>query len=139
MIKDIRTFKVDNNLVPNAPVTLHFIDSTNIIDGYKSYLERFTFATLIFENDPEVLKAYNIYIYGNIEMAIEQQIDKEELIAKLDKEIAMLKSEVERSEKMLSNPGFVSKAPEAKINLEKEKLAKNKAQLENVLAKRNSL
>ena len=100
---------------------------------------RFTFATLIFENDPEVLKAYNIYIYGNIEMAIEQQIDKEELIAKLDKEIAMLKSEVERSEKMLSNPGFVSKAPEAKINLEKEKLAKNKAQLENVLAKRNSL
>ena len=72
-------------------------------------------------------------------MAIEQQIDKEELIAKLDKEIAMLKSEVERSEKMLSNPGFVSKAPETKINLEKEKLAKNKAQLENVLAKRNSL
>ena len=115
------------------------LDSTNVIDGYKSYLERFTFATLIFENDPEVLKAYNIYIYGNIEMAIEQQIDKEELIAKLDKEIAMLKSEVERSEKMLSNPGFVSKAPEAKINLEKEKLAKNKVQLENVLAKRNSL
>ena len=30
---------------------------------------------------------------------------------------------------MLSNPGFVSKAPEAKINAEKEKLEKNKALL----------
>ena len=72
-------------------------------------------------------------------MAIEQQINKEELIAKLDKEITSLKFEVERSEKLLSNPAFVAKSPKAKLNLEKEKLAKNKLQLESVLAKRNNL
>ena len=32
---------------------------------------------------------------------------------------------------MLSNPGFVNKAPEAKVNAEKEKLEKYKAMLEN--------
>ena len=33
---------------------------------------------------------------------------------------------------MLSNPGFVSKAPESKINEEKEKLAKYEEMLKNV-------
>ena len=35
---------------------------------------------------------------------------------------------------MLNNPNFVSKAPEAKINQEKEKREKYAAQLEKVLA-----
>ena len=140
IIKDIRAFKVENDLQPNTPITLHFIDKSNIISNYETYLERFTFANKIsFEENAESLKNYNIFIYGEIEMAIEQQINKEELIAKLDKEITSLKFEVERSEKLLSNPGFVAKAPEAKLNLEKEKLAKNKLQLESVLAKRNNL
>ncbi|MDQ9760104.1 hypothetical protein RFZ45_14570 [Acinetobacter baumannii] len=34
---------------------------------------------------------------------------------------------------MLSNPGFVNKAPEAKINEEKEKLANYKDMLEKVI------
>ena len=33
---------------------------------------------------------------------------------------------------MLSNPGFVNKAPEAKINEEKEKMAKYQDMLEKV-------
>ena len=34
---------------------------------------------------------------------------------------------------MLSNPGFVSKAPKAKINEEKEKLAKYEEMLKNTV------
>lgn len=34
---------------------------------------------------------------------------------------------------MLSNPGFVNKAPEKKIQEEKEKLAKYKEMLDNVI------
>ena len=34
---------------------------------------------------------------------------------------------------MLSNPGFINKAPEAKINEEKEKLSKYKEMLQNVV------
>jgi valyl-tRNA synthetase len=39
---------------------------------------------------------------------------------------------VARGEKMLSNPGFINKAPEAKVNEEKEKLANYKNMLESV-------
>ena len=43
-----------------------------------------------------------------------------------------LESEVARATKMLSNPGFVNKAPEAKINEEKAKLAKYQEMLDSV-------
>ena len=42
-------------------------------------------------------------------------VDKEAEKARLEEEIKKLESEVARCEKMLSNPGFVAKAPEAKI------------------------
>ena len=41
----------------------------------------------------------------------------------LQEEIKRLEAEVARGNKMLSNPGFVNKAPEAKVQEEKDKLA----------------
>ncbi len=40
---------------------------------------------------------------------------------------------------MLSNPGFVSKAPESKINEEKEKLAKYEEMLKNTIERLEGL
>ena len=57
-------------------------------------------------------------------------VDKEAEKAILEEEIKKLESEVARCEKMLSNPGFVAKAPEAKITEEKEKLTKYKGLLQ---------
>ena len=51
---------------------------------------------------------------------------------RLEAEKARLEGEVARCEKMLSNPGFVNKAPQAKIDQEKEKLEKYKEMLEKV-------
>lgn len=53
-------------------------------------------------------------------------VDVEAEIAKLEKEAARLEKEVARGEKMLSNSGFTSKAPAAKIEQEQKKLAANK-------------
>ena len=50
---------------------------------------------------------------------------------RLESEIKRLESEVARGEKMLSNPGFINKAPQAKIEQEKEKLANYKKMLED--------
>ena len=44
-----------------------------------------------------------------------------------------LEAEVARSTKMLSNPGFVNKAPEAKVQEEKEKMQKYKEMLEDTI------
>ena len=67
---------------------------------------------------------------------IEDQIDSAELIKTLTADIEKVKFEIARSEKMLSNPGFVAKAPAAMIENEKVKLEKNKGilvSLENKL------
>ena len=52
--------------------------------------------------------------------------DVEKELERLGKEKARLEGEIKRGEGMLSNPNFVEKAPEAKVNAEKEKLAKYK-------------
>ncbi len=69
-----------------------------------------------------------------VSLPLDSMVDSKAEKERIEKEIARLKSEIERSERMLSNPGFVAKAPEALINAEKEKLEKNKALL-NELSK----
>ena len=64
-------------------------------------------------------------------MPAEGLIDMEEEKNRLESEIKRLESEVARGEKMLSNPGFINKAPQAKIEQEKEKLANYKKMLED--------
>ena len=54
-------------------------------------------------------------------------------ILRLLKEKEKLQAEVLRAEKMLSNPGFVNKAPESKIQEEKDKLEKYKEMLKNTV------
>ena len=69
-------------------------------------------------------------------------VDLEAEKEKLTKEIEHLEKEIKRASGMLSNPNFVSKAPEAKVKQEKEKLASyqekfemTKAQLNEILKK----
>ena len=50
----------------------------------------------------------------------------------LEEEKKKVIAEIERASKMLSNPGFVNKAPEAKINEEKAKLEKYQNMLKNL-------
>ena len=51
-------------------------------------------------------------------------IDNKNNIERLEKEKAKVLVEKEKTDKMLSNPGFVAKAPAAKVEEEKEKQAK---------------
>ena len=46
----------------------------------------------------------------------------EEEKQKIEKELEHLDSEIKRASSMLSNPNFVNKAPEAKVNAERDKL-----------------
>ena len=67
----------------------------------------------------------DVEVYIPLKGLIDIEEEKERLVA----EVKRLEGEVARGEKMLSNPGFVNKAPEAKVNEEKEKLAKYKEML----------
>ena len=62
----------------------------------------------------------------------EELVDVEEERKRLEEEKKKVLSEIDRASKMLSNPGFVNKAPEAKINEEKAKLAKYQEMLKSI-------
>ena len=64
---------------------------------------------------------------------LEGLIDLEEERKRLEEEKTRLEGEVARCEKMLSNPGFMNKAPQSKIDEEKAKLEKYKDMLAKVM------
>ncbi len=55
---------------------------------------------------------------------LEELVDKEKEIARLTAESEKMDKEIKRASGMLNNPNFVSKAPAAKVQAEKDKLAK---------------
>jgi len=57
-------------------------------------------------------------------MPFEDLVDIKEEIERLEKEKAKILIEKEKTDKMLSNPGFVAKAPAQKVEEEKAKQAK---------------
>jgi len=61
-------------------------------------------------------------------------IDKEAEISRLDKEIGKLQGEIKRLGGKLSNQGFVAKAPESVVAIEREKLATYETALKNLEA-----
>ena len=137
MIKDIRAYKVENNLAPNAKVKLTLVPSTSLDEElFKTYLTRFGFAS---EVNVASSGEGEVKVYGVGQLIIEDNVNKEELLLKIEKEIARLTSEVNRGEKMLSNPNFLAKAPQAKIDQETNKLNAYKAELQTYLDKKAKL
>ena len=62
-------------------------------------------------------------------MPLENLVDMEKEKQRKQEEKKKIEAEIERASKMLSNPGFVNKAPAAKIQEEREKLEKYKEML----------
>ena len=142
IIIGIRNLRNTKNIHPSKKSELIILTSK-----YKTYFEKakeillkLGFADRItIEEKNDLSKEYNkkidnamSIILSDIEVYIplEGLIDLEEEKNRLKTEITRLESEVARGEKMLSNPGFVNKAPKEKVDEEKEKLAKYKEMLE---------
>ena len=145
IITEIRNIRSKMNVHPSKKTKLIFVTTTAKEEIKKSeeFLEKLGFANKIeiqetTENIPENAVAI---ISKNMEVHIpfEELVDIEEEKKRLEGEKKRLESEVQRGEKMLSNPGFINKAPEAKINEEKGKLANYKELLASVIEKLNKM
>ena len=77
-------------------------------------------------NEKLSIKEYKVS-YGKLEAIIyyEKEVTEEDILAK-EKQIESLKASILKREKLLSNAGFVSKAPEQLVNDEKRKLEEEK-------------
>ena len=127
------------NIHPSKKSELIFITEDSefekLLISSKSWIEKLGFADNIkIEKDESNLPKRAISAMANgisVYIPFEELINIEEERAKLEQEITKLQAEVERGTKMLSNPGFVNKAPEEKVEEEKEKLQKYKDMLED--------
>ncbi len=135
MIVEIRNIRASKNIHPSKKANLIFVTKRYEDEVWESkeFLLKLGFGEKVTVQKDKIgvpedaisILADEIQLY----MPLEGLIDIEEEKARREKERKRLEAEVERCEKMLSNKGFISKAPEAKIKEEKEKLAKYKEML----------
>lgn len=125
MIEAVRGLKVDYHLKPSMDIDIIIKDENDAIMPSVSYinaiLQKMCHATWI-DTDMEAEMAVRPILHGTLNVPLAAIINVEEEIEKLKKELARLTQEIKRGEGMLSNPNFVSKAPEAKVHAEREKL-----------------
>ena len=141
IIVGIRNIRAKLNVHPSKKSKLIVVvknieEMKQEIEEVKPILQKLGFAEeIVVQNNKEGIPQNAMSVIQNgieVYLPFEELVDIEEEKKRLQREKEKLISEVERAEKMLSNPGFVNKAPEAKINEEKEKLAKYKDMLEKV-------
>lgn len=130
LIKEIRTIRNDYQVAWTKPIDLLIQTS----EANKLFLE---------ENDKYIKKFLNpkkliisekidipqdaisiILSEAQVYISLGSLVNLEEEIEKLNQQKSDLEKEIMRCEKMLNNPGFINKAPQAKIEEEKAKLAK---------------
>ena len=139
IITEVRNIRNNMNVHPAKKAKLIFVTEKyeDLIKQSESFLLKLAFGNEVIiqankDNIPtnaiSIMKQ-DLELYIPFEDLVDLAAEKE----RLEGEKTKLEAEVARAEKMLSNPGFVNKAPEAKINEEKEKLAKYKEMLDSVI------
>ena len=144
-ITGIRNVRTQMNVHPSKKSKLIFITNkyAEFIKQSEEFIKKLGFASEITiqeskENIPQnavsvVTSQMEIYI------PFEELVDIKEEIERLEKEKAKVLVEKEKTDKMLSNPGFLAKAPAAKVEEEKAKLAKFNEMIENIEARISGL
>ena len=139
MIIEIRNIRNEKHIHPSKKAKLIIVtqDNTKEIQESEGMLLKLAFAdSMKIQTNKDDIPENAIHIIEEgIEFYLpaEGLIDFEEERKRLEEEKIRLEKEVARCEKMLSNPGFVNKAPQSKIEEEKAKLAKYKEMLQTVL------
>ena len=130
VITGIRNSRAKMNVHPSKKSKLIFVtkEYEDIIKESEEFLKKLGFGEEIEirENKENVPQNAVSIVSSNLELFIpfEDLVDIKEEIERLEKEKAKVLAEKEKTDKMLSNPGFVAKAPAAKVEEEKEKQAK---------------
>ena len=135
IITEIRNVRSNMNIHPSKKAQLIFVTTKyeDAIWEAKDYILKLGLGEkIVVQQDKLGIPENAISIVKDgIELYIplEDLVNMEEERKRLESEKTRLEAEVARSEKILSNKGFIAKAPKAKIQEEQEKLAKYKEML----------
>jgi valyl-tRNA synthetase len=133
----LRRFRAEAEIPPGKVLEAVFSgDGVGAADRYAPYAGAFRAlarTTVSFDGEPAEDATVVIVPGGRLEVAA--AVDKAEEIARLEQQLAKAKAEVGRSEAKLGNEKFVSKAPEAVVAKEREKLAGHVAERDGLAAR----
>ncbi len=138
IITAVRNIRAEKNVAPSKKIAIGLetsnTDYQKFLEQHQDYLQKFinyeelTIAEKIPHESATIVVVSDI----NVIVPLKELINFAEEKARLEKELARLINEVKRSENMLSNQSFISKAPAQKIEAEKAKLVDYQNQLKEV-------
>ncbi|SFB34483.1 valyl-tRNA synthetase [Acetitomaculum ruminis DSM 5522] len=139
-VKGVRNIRTQMNVPPSKKAKVYIVSSDekirNVFENAKfSYMGLIMSNEIIIQDSKEGIadNAVSVVIPNAvIYMPFEELVDIEKEIERLKKEEERLNKEIKRSNGMLSNEKFVTKAAPAKVEEEREKLAKYEKMLEQV-------
>ena len=131
-VRNIRNLRADMNVPPSKKASVYVVSEKEEV---RKVFEdsRVFFATLGYASEVHVQAdkagiaddaVSTVIPDAVIYMPFAELVDVEKEIARLEKEAKRLEGEIKRAKGMLSNEKFISKAPAAKVETEKEKLEK---------------
>ncbi|UWD35401.1 valine--tRNA ligase [Mycoplasma cottewii] len=146
MITALREFrntnKINKSLVLEAKISNTNNTHDQLFNKYNdqinNLLQTFVNTKIIKDLDSDNKTSLSIDEYF-LEISNDLFIDKQELITQLENKLDQLQKEINRSENMLNNPNFTSKAKPEKIQTEQEKYKSYKEQFDSIKTKLESL
>ncbi|MGM9969554.1 MAG: valine--tRNA ligase [Anaeroplasma sp.] len=140
IITSIRNERSKANKAPSKPINIAiYTKNDKVLEAIKlttDYLIKFTNPKDLVFLDKDIDSKNDVVIVlpmCKIYIPTADLINIEEAIANLMKNKDKLEAELARSKKMLSNDSFIAKAPQAKIEAERAKLANYESQYQDTL------
>ena len=131
-VRNIRNLRAEMNVAPSKKATVYVVSEKSevrkVFEDAKVFFATLGYASeVLVQGDKSGIDedAVSVVIQdASVYIPFAELVDVEKEIERLEKESKRLDGEIKRCNGMLNNPNFVNKAPEAKINEEKEKLTK---------------
>ena len=147
LIRGIRNSRMEMNVAPSRKAKVYLVaddeDTCQILkDLAGSYQHMISASEVAVQMDKSGIEDNAVSVVidkATIYMPLADLIDFEKEKERLTKEKNRLEGELKRVNGMLNNEKFMSKAPEAKIAEEKEKLAKYESMMEKVMEELKAL
>ncbi|MDE1473074.1 valine--tRNA ligase [Xenorhabdus bovienii] len=142
----VRNIRAEMNIAPSKPLEVLLRDAN--ADAQRRVAENLNFIqsmgrlasiTVLAAGEEAPVSVTKLINGTEILIPMAGLIDKDVELARLDKEIEKLDKEISAVEAKLSNDGFVSRAPEAVVAKERERLAINHAAKEKLLAQKETI
>lgn len=127
VIKCIRNMRQEMNVSQNKRTAIYIVplgDNEKSLKKASQYIEKLACGKSVTFGKPEGKVASLVTAVAEIYIPMDDLIDYDKELERLNKELTTINSEIVRAEGKLSNKGFVDKAPAQLIKFEKDKLNK---------------